>query len=113
ASAGRDAASAHERCAMHSTPDPYSNAVEKVLLLAVFAAGCVLCGHSLAGDRERSGSGIGGGHNRGSHFGLGGFLSPTPKREPSAAAGGSAERKQPPKDKDEKKPEVKKITEAK
>ncbi|MGQ0653011.1 MAG: hypothetical protein ACT4P4_12230 [Betaproteobacteria bacterium] len=83
--------------------------MEKVLLLVVLVAGCALCGSSLAGDRVRSGSGIGGG-NQGSHFGLGGFLSPRPKKEPSAAGGGSAERKDPEKEKDDKKPAVKTIT---
>jgi hypothetical protein len=84
--------------------------VEKVLLLVVFAAGCALCSSSLARDRVGSGSGIGS-RNGGTHFGAGSLMpkrQPEPRKEPSAATGGSAEKPEAPKD--DKKSEVKKIT---
>ena len=91
-------------------PDPYSDGVEKVLLFVAFVAGCVVCSTSLARDRVGSGSGIGG-RGGASTFGMDSFMprrAPEPRKEPSAAAGGTAEKPAAPKD--DKKPEVKKIT---
>ena len=92
-------------------PDPYSVGVEKVLLIVVLAASCAMASSSLA--RDRSGSGIvsrGGGANFGSHSLMPKRQAePEPRKEPSAATGGSAEKREAPKD-EKKQPEVKKIT---
>lgn len=90
-------------------PDPYSDAVGKVLLLVLLAASCTLASPALA--RERSGSGIVG-RGGGAHFGSHSLMpkrqpAPEPRKEPSAAAGGSAEKREAPKD--GRKPEVKKL----
>ena len=87
--------------------------MEKALLLLAFAAGCALCSTALARDRVGSGSGIGG---RGSvtPFGADSFTPQRraqPRKEPSAASGGSAEHKEPNKEvKDPKMPAPKKTT---